>query len=72
MLSPHSGGKEPCHVRWLGLARTSANSRTNAQIAEQLDISVRTVRSLLDRIRDNTGCRRRVDLTRLGLQAGLV
>jgi predicted ATPase/class 3 adenylate cyclase/DNA-binding CsgD family transcriptional regulator len=49
-----------------------AQGRTNAQIAGQLDISVRTVRSLLDRIRDKTGCRRRVDLTRLALQAGLV
>jgi DNA-binding CsgD family transcriptional regulator len=26
----------------------------------------------LDRIRDKTGCRRRADLTRLALQAGLV
>jgi predicted ATPase/class 3 adenylate cyclase/DNA-binding CsgD family transcriptional regulator len=49
-----------------------AQGRTNAQIAGHLDISVRTVRSLLDRIRDKTGCRRRLDLTRLALQAGLV
>jgi DNA-binding CsgD family transcriptional regulator len=33
---------------------------------------VRTVGSHLDRIRDKTGCRRRADLTRLPLQAGLV
>jgi hypothetical protein len=32
---------------------------------------VRTVNSHLDRIRDKTGCRRRSDLTRLALQAGL-
>jgi predicted ATPase len=38
----------------------------------QLFISVRTVGSHLDRIRDKTGCRRRTDLTRLALQAGLV
>ena len=49
-----------------------ARGRTDAQIAEQLYISVRTVRSHLDRIRDKTGCRRRVDLTRLALAAGLV
>jgi len=49
-----------------------AQGRTNAQIAEQLYISVRTVGSHLDRIRDKTGCRRRADLTRLALQAGLV
>jgi predicted ATPase/DNA-binding CsgD family transcriptional regulator len=48
-----------------------ARGRTNAQIAEQLSISVRTVGSHLDRIRDKTGCRRRADLTRLALAAGL-
>ena len=49
-----------------------AQGRTDAQIAAQLYISIRTVRSHLDRIRDKTGCRRRADLTRLALSAGLV
>ena len=49
-----------------------AQGRTDAQIAAQLSISVRTVRSHLDRTRHKTGCRRRADLTRLALQAGLV
>jgi len=49
-----------------------AQGRTDAQIASQLYISIRTVSSHLDRIRDKTGCRRRADLTRLALQAGLV
>ena len=49
-----------------------AQGRTDAQIAAQLYISIRTVRSHLDRIRDKTGCRRRADLTRLALQADLV
>jgi DNA-binding CsgD family transcriptional regulator len=49
-----------------------AQGRTNAQIAGQLYISVRTVGTHLDRIRDKTGCRRRADLTRLALQTGLV
>jgi predicted ATPase/DNA-binding CsgD family transcriptional regulator len=49
-----------------------AQGRTDAQIAAQLYISIRTVRSHLDRIRDKTGCRRRADLTRLALAAGLV
>ena len=65
-----------------GLAQLSARERelvilvargaTDAQIAAQLYIAVSTVRSHLDRIRDKTGCRRRADLTRLALQAGLV
>ena len=49
-----------------------ARGRTDAQIASQLYISVRTVSSHLDRIRDKTGCRRRADLTRLALSGGLV
>ena len=65
-----------------GLAQLSARERelvtlvaqghTDAQIAGQLYISISTVRSHLDRIRDKTSCRRRADLTRLGLRAGLV
>jgi predicted ATPase/DNA-binding CsgD family transcriptional regulator len=49
-----------------------AQGATDAQIAARLFISVRTVCSHLDRIRDKTGCRRRADLTRLALQAGLI
>jgi len=49
-----------------------AQGRTDAQIAAELFISIRTVRSHLDRIRDKTGCRRRADLTRLALSAGLI
>jgi DNA-binding CsgD family transcriptional regulator len=49
-----------------------AQGRTDVQIAAQLYISASTVRSHLDRIRDKTGCRRRADLTRLALGAGLV
>jgi DNA-binding CsgD family transcriptional regulator/tetratricopeptide (TPR) repeat protein len=48
-----------------------AQGSTDAQIAGQLFISVSTVRSHLDRIRDKTSCRRRAGLTRLALQAGL-
>src|SRR5262249_7125235 len=49
-----------------------AQGHTNAQIAARLHISPRTVSSHLDRIRDKTGARRRADLTRLALAAGLV
>jgi len=49
-----------------------AQGRTDVQIAGQLFISVRTVRTHLDRIRDKSGCRRRADLTRLALQEGII
>ncbi len=49
-----------------------AQGHTNAEIAARLVISIRTVASHLDRIRDKTGCRRRVDLTRLALEENLV
>jgi DNA-binding NarL/FixJ family response regulator len=49
-----------------------AQGRTDTQIAAQLSVSTRTVSSCLDQIRHKTGCRRRADLTRLALQAGLV
>ena len=44
-----------------------AQGHTNADIAARLYISVRTVASHLDRIRDKTGYRRRADLTRLAI-----
>ncbi len=47
-----------------------AEGETDSEIAERLFISVRTVRSHLDRIRDKTGRRRRADLTRLALEQG--
>jgi predicted ATPase/DNA-binding CsgD family transcriptional regulator len=49
-----------------------AQGQTDAQIAGELFISVSTVRSHLDRIRDKTSCRRRADLTRLALEEGLI
>jgi predicted ATPase/class 3 adenylate cyclase/DNA-binding CsgD family transcriptional regulator len=44
---------------------------TDAQIAGRLFLSVNTVRSHLDRIRDKTGARRRPDLVRYAIQAGI-
>ena len=48
-----------------------AQGLTDREIAEELVISLATVRSHLDRIRDKTGCRRRPDLTRLAIDLGL-
>ena len=55
-----------------GAGDPGRRGQTDAQIAGRLFISVSTVRSHLDRIRDKTGCRRRAELTRLALQEGLV
>ena len=70
--SPAVPGSGQLSAREQELVTLVAQGRTNAQIAVQLYISVRTVGSHLDRIRDKTGCRRRADLTRLALTAGLV
>jgi DNA-binding NarL/FixJ family response regulator len=49
-----------------------ARGERDEDIAQDLYISVRTVRSHLDRIRDKTGRRRRPDLTRYAMEHGLV
>ena len=49
-----------------------ALGRSDAEIAGHLHISVRTVGSHLDRIRDKTDCRRRADLTRFAIETHLV
>jgi predicted ATPase/DNA-binding CsgD family transcriptional regulator len=65
-------GLEALSPRERELVTLVARGHTDAQIAAQLYISVRTVSTYLDRIRDKTGCRRRADLTRLALSVGLV
>jgi DNA-binding CsgD family transcriptional regulator/tetratricopeptide (TPR) repeat protein len=69
---PAAGGSEKLSARERELVTLVARGRTDGQIAAALYISVHTVRSHLDRIRDKTGCRRRADLTRLALGEGLV
>ena len=69
---PAAPGPGTLSARERELVSLVAQGRTNAQIAAELHISVRTVGSHLDRIRDKTGCRRRADLTRLALSARLV
>jgi DNA-binding CsgD family transcriptional regulator len=80
LISPDSGQPDAPDVP-PGLAQLSARERelvilvaqgqTDAQIAGQPYISISTVRSHLDRIRDKTNCRRGADLTHLALRAGL-
>jgi DNA-binding NarL/FixJ family response regulator len=53
------------------LAKVAAGER-DQDIADALQISVRTVRSYLDRIRDKTGLRRRTELTRYAIGRGYV
>ena len=69
---PQAPGPGTLSARERELVTLVARGRTDAQIGAQLYISIRTVRSHLDRIRDKTGCRRRADLTRLALSEGLV
>jgi DNA-binding CsgD family transcriptional regulator len=69
---PQAPGLGQLSARERELVTLVAQGRTNAQIAAELYISIRTVGSHLDRIRDKTGCRRRSDLTRLALTEGLV
>ena len=67
-----AAGLGPLDIRDRELVTLVAQGRTDAQIAAQLSVSAREVSSRLDRIRAETGCRRRADLISLALQAGLV
>jgi DNA-binding NarL/FixJ family response regulator len=53
------------------LSLVAAGER-DQDIAVSLDISIRTVRSYLDRIRDKTGQRRRSELTRYAIEKGVL
>lgn len=48
-----------------------AGGDTDRDIAEQLNLSLNTVHSHLDRIRDKTGARRRAQLTKLAIERGI-
>jgi len=67
------GGSEgKLSTQELELVTRVARAATDGQIAAHLLMTVWTVGSHLDRIRDKTGSRTRADLTRLALTAGLV
>lgn len=63
----------PIHVtkRQRQILELVADGETDQDIADQLGISLNTVHSHLDRIRDATGARRRADLTRFALERGI-
>ena len=64
-----SGG--PLSEREREIVALLADGATDAQIAERLFLSVNTVRSHLERIRDKTGARRRPEMVRYALEAGI-
>jgi DNA-binding NarL/FixJ family response regulator len=49
-----------------------AAGERDQDIAAAMGISVRTVRSYLDRIRDKVGARRRADMTRVAIELGIL
>jgi DNA-binding CsgD family transcriptional regulator len=69
---PATGGlSDPLSEREREIVALLAGGATDAQIAKRLFLSVNTVRSHLDRIRDKTGARRRAELVRYAIQAGI-
>jgi len=58
-------------ARELDVLRLVCAGHGDLQVAGELFISVKTVHSHLDRIRDKTGCRRRVELVRYAIDHGI-
>jgi DNA-binding NarL/FixJ family response regulator len=67
-----AGASPALTAREREVLRLVACGETDQDIAKELTISVRTVRSHLDRIRDKTGRRRRPDMTLLAVAEGLI
>jgi predicted ATPase/DNA-binding CsgD family transcriptional regulator len=65
------GSAGPLSEREREIVALLAGGATAAQIAEQLFLSVNTVRSHLERIRDKTGARRRAELVRYAIGVGI-
>lgn len=63
------GTLSPRELEVLGLL---ARGHTDKEIGETVFLTIRTVRSHLDRIRSKTGCRRRSELTLLAVELGLL
>jgi len=65
------GSAGPLSHREREIVALLAGGATDAQIAERLFLSINTVRSHLERIRDKTGARRRAELVRYAIQADI-
>ena len=65
------GSAGPLSEREREIVALLAGGATDAQIAGRLFLSVNTVRSHLERIRDKTGARRRAELVRYAFGAGI-
>jgi len=68
----HVGPKIELSKREREVLSFVAAGERDQDIAKHMAITVRTVRSYLDRIRDKTGRRRRPELTRLAIEEGIV
>ena len=65
------GAPGPLSEREKEIVALLAAGATDAQIAERLFLSTNTIRSHLERIRDKTGARRRPELVRYAIRAGI-
>lgn len=68
----HAGPVIELSIREREVLSLVADGERDQDIARHLAISVRTVRSYLDRIRDKTGQRRRSELTRYAIERGVL
>jgi predicted ATPase/class 3 adenylate cyclase/DNA-binding CsgD family transcriptional regulator len=65
------GSADPLSEREREIVALLAGGATDAQIAGHLVLSINTVRSHLERIRDKTGARRRAELVRYAIQVDI-
>ena len=68
---PRAAGESNLSSREREIVRLVAEGLTDEQIGEKLSVGPRAVRSHLDHIRDKTGLRRRLELTRLAFELDL-
>ena len=58
--------------RSLDIFRMMAEGLTNAEIAERLDVSSKTISNASQAIKDKLGVQRAADITRLAVRHGLI